>query len=98
MPQANGPVAEKAPSQIIVTESDIPDRPYVTLGDVSATVSKWTIFDHDPTREKVADALREKAAAMGADAVVLVRYGTVGIRATSWGELDGTGRAVSFKK
>jgi hypothetical protein len=33
---------------------------------------------------------------MGADAVVLVRYGTVGIGLMSWGALDGEGRAIKF--
>jgi len=34
---------------------------------------------------------------MDADAVVLVRYGTVGIGASSWVTLEGRGRAVQFK-
>ncbi len=87
----------KLPSDIIITESDITDRPYKSLGDISVTVRKITIFDSDPTQAKVADALREKAATMGADAVVLVRYGTVGIGLTSWGVMDGNGRAVVFQ-
>jgi hypothetical protein len=87
----------KAPDQVVVTEGDITDRPYRSLGDIDVTVKKWTIFDADPTREQVAKALKEKAAAMGADAVVLVRYGTVGIGFTSWGQMDGQGRAVAFQ-
>jgi hypothetical protein len=87
----------KPPDQITLTEGDITDRPYQSLGDIEVTVKKWTIFDSDPTREKVATALREKAAAMGADAVVLARYGTVGIGFASWGQMDGQGRAVVFK-
>lgn len=88
----------KTPAQVIVTENDITNRPYRSLGDIEVTVRKWTIFDADPTREKVADALREKAAEMGADAVVLARFGTVGIGAFSWGQMDGNGRAVVFQK
>jgi uncharacterized protein YbjQ (UPF0145 family) len=88
--------APKASGDVVVTENDITDRPYRSLGDISVTVSKWTLFDADPTRSQVADALRAKAAKMGADAVVLVRYGTVGIGFTSWGELEGKGRAVVF--
>ena len=90
-------LASKPPSEVIVTENDITDRPYVSLGDISVTVSKWTIFDKDPTQTMVAAALQQKAAEMGADAVVLVRYGTVGIGAFSWGEMEGKGRAVAFK-
>lgn len=88
----------KMPGAVIVTENDITDRPYRSLGDIEVTVRKWTIFDADPTQAKVADALREKAAEMGADAVILVRYGTVGIGAFSWGQMDGSGRAVQFQK
>lgn len=94
-PQA---AAAKTPAQVVVTENDITDRPYRTLGDIQVTVSKWTIFDADPTKEKVAEALQEKAAEMGADAVVLARYGTVGVSFTSWGSMDGNGRAVAFQK
>lgn len=90
--------AAKAPDQVILTEGDITNRPYRSLGDIDVTVKKWTIFDADPTRELVGKALQEKAAAMGADAVVLVRYGTVGIGFTSWGQMDGQGRAVAFQQ
>lgn len=42
--------------------------------------------------------LREQAYELGADAVVLARYGTVGVSFMSWGSLDGKGRAVQFAK
>ena len=80
------------------TWNDITDRKYVSLGDIEVTVKKWTIFDKDPTPALVDDALRAKAAQMGADAVILVRYGTVGIGFWSWGQLDGQGRAVVFQR
>lgn len=89
--------AAKAPSQVLVTEGDITDRPYTVIGDISVTVNKTTIFHPDPTREMVNDALRKEAAGKGADAVVLTRYGTVGISLMSWGSLEGKGRAVAFK-
>jgi uncharacterized protein YbjQ (UPF0145 family) len=41
--------------------------------------------------------LRKEAVKLGADAVVLVRYGTVGIGMTSWGVLHGEGRAIKFQ-
>lgn len=88
----------KPVQNVIVTENDIADRPYVAIADVEVTVKKWTIFDADPTREMVADALRKKAAEMGADAVVLARYGTVGIGLFTWGAMDGQGRAIVFKQ
>jgi hypothetical protein len=94
-----GSAATKTPvDQIVVTENDITDRRYVSLGDLSVEVAKWNIFEKDPTREQVNQALREQAAKLGADAVVLVRYGTVNITVWSWGALGGNGRAVAFEK
>lgn len=82
---------------ITVTENDITDHPYNVLGDIDVTVNKTTIFNKDPTHDQVDEKLREEAAQMGANAVVLVRYGTVGIGLASWGSLNGQGRAVKFK-
>jgi hypothetical protein len=84
--------------QIRVIEGDITDKPYKSLGDVSVTVNKVSIFNADPTREMVDQRLRAQAAKLGADAVIQVRYGTVGISALSWGSLDGKGRAIAFDK
>jgi len=60
-------------------------------------VNKTTIFHPDPTREMVTQELKNKAAEMGADAVILTRYGSVGIAFQSWGAMDGRGRAIVFK-
>ena len=84
----------KQVADIIITEADISDRPYKVVGDIEVTVNKTTIFNADPTKEMVDEKLRERAASICADAVILVRYGTVGISAMSWGSLEGTGRAV----
>ncbi len=81
---------------ILITEKDITDRAYKVLADLEVTVNKTTIFHKNPTRELVADKLREEAAKIGADAVILVRYGTVGIGLMSWGSLEGRGRAIAF--
>jgi hypothetical protein len=86
----------RAQSDIVVTEGDVTDHKYRVVGDISVNVNKTTIFDADPTREKVDEKLREEAAKLGADAVVLVRYGSVGIGLMSWGSLDGKGRAIVF--
>lgn len=94
--QATVAVAPESPTEILVIEGDITDRKYESLGDISVTVNKTTIFHDDPTPELVREKLREEAAKLGADAVVLVRYGSVGISAFSWGSLDGKGRAVRF--
>ena len=79
-----------------MTKDDITDRPYEVLGDINTTVNKTTIFHPDPTEALVDVKLREEAAKLGADAVILARYGTVGVAFMSWGSLDGNGRAVRF--
>jgi hypothetical protein len=81
---------------IVLTEGDITDRSYKAIGELEVTVNKTTLFNKDPTREMVAAKLREEAAKIGADAVILVRYGSLGISFMSWGSLDGRGRAVVF--
>ncbi|MGR0183300.1 hypothetical protein [Azospirillum aestuarii] len=94
---ASIPAKVKTPADIIVTEKDITDRNYRSLGDINVTVNKTTIFDKDPTPALVEERLKEEAAKLGADAVVLARYGTVGISFMSWGSIDGKGRAVVFE-
>lgn len=82
--------------KIQIIEGDVTDRPYKSLGDVSVTVNKTTLFNADPTREMVNNRLRAEAAKLGADAVIQVRYGTVGMGLVSWGSLDGKGRAIAY--
>lgn len=86
------------PASVLLTEEDIANRPYTVIADIEATVNKTTIFHDDPTPEMVDMKLREEAAKLGADAVIFVRYGTVGMSLVSWGSLDGKGRAVAFDK
>jgi len=96
---AGGPaLAKPAQDQVVLlTENDITDRPYRVLQDLKVTVRKQTLFSPEPTREKVAEKLRRKAAALGTDAVILIRYGTVGMGIIGWGELEGRGRAIKFE-
>jgi predicted metal-dependent phosphotriesterase family hydrolase len=82
--------------RIILTETDITDKKYESLAELEVNVNKTTIFHADPTKEDVNKKLKEEAAKLGADAVVLVRYGTVGVSLMSWGSLNGKGRAVKF--
>lgn len=91
-----GGAARKPFPAIIITEGDITNRKYVTIGDVTVFVSKNTIFDVDPTREMVRSRLQETAGELGADAVVFARYGAVGVSVFSWGSMEGKGRAVRF--
>jgi len=91
--------AGRAPTpveKIQIIEGDVTDKPYKSLGDVSVTVNKVMIFNADPTRQMVDQRLRTEAAKLGADAVVQVRYGTVGMSMVSWGSLDGKGRAIAY--
>lgn len=90
--------APTSPGSITLTEGDIADRAYSVLADLEVTVNKTTIFNSDPTRGQIDERLRQEAAKLGADAVIQVRYGTVGIGLMSWGSLDGRGRAVAFSK
>ncbi|MGI9168786.1 MAG: hypothetical protein ACR2FH_01230 [Caulobacteraceae bacterium] len=95
--EATAPRPGAAAEAILLTEDDITDRPYKAIGDIKVTVRKTTLFNKDPTRADVDAKLRKEAIKLGADAVVLVRYGTVGIGMTSWGVLHGEGRAVKFQ-
>lgn len=83
--------------KIIITEMDISDREYKILADIEVKIDKTCIFCGDPTSKEVNKELRKEAAKIGADAVILVRYGTVGITFENFGgTLNGKGRAVVF--
>jgi hypothetical protein len=85
--------------QVFVTEENV-ERAYRVLADLEVTLGSRSIFVSDPTRQMVAAKLREEAAAIGADAVIFVRYGVVGLDIGGWrgsyGRLDGRGRAIAF--
>ncbi|MDB5407720.1 MAG: hypothetical protein JWL84_2632, partial [Rhodospirillales bacterium] len=70
-------VPHKEAGAIQIFESDVTDRKYHSLGDLSVSASKFYIWQMDPTREQVNMELQKKAAKLGADAVILVRYGTI---------------------
>lgn len=83
-------------SEILLTESDVTDRKYERLGDLTVTVNKTTAFHADPTKEMVNDKLKAEAAKLGANAVIHVTYGNTGVSFFSWGSLEGKGRAIRF--
>ncbi|QSP94765.1 hypothetical protein LPB19_16595 [Marinobacter salinisoli] len=95
-PYADNPVFKVHPDKIVVTEHDIDNKRYRILDDIKAKARKTTLFHDDPTQEDVNKLLKQKASMLGADAIIFVRYGSVGIGALSWGELEGQGRAVKF--
>lgn len=86
-----------SPANVLITEDDLKEA-YTVIRDIKVTVNKTTIFNADPTKEQVNEKLRKDAALLGADAVILVRYGTVGVSLLSWGSLSGSGRAVSLAR
>lgn len=89
-------VAQTQVSDIQLTETDITDRKYESLGDISVTVNKTTVFHPNPTKEMVNEKLKAEAAKLGANAVILARYGDGGISLFSWGSLEGKGRAIRY--
>jgi hypothetical protein len=84
-------------AEILISEGDIKDRPYVALGDISAWGRSVNLLSSSPTRADVDEALRIQAAKLGADAVILVRYRYARTGLASRGKLTGEGRAVVFK-
>ena len=66
------------------------------LGNVG--LNKLTIFHPDPTREQAAQRLREEAAKLGADAVINVEIGEVGLGLLSWATRDARGQAIRFTR
>lgn len=89
--------ATKTPvAAIKITDTDVVDKKYESLGDVTVNLNKTTIFNAEPTQAMVNEKLKEKAFEMGADAVILVRYGQGGISLFSWGSLEGKGRAIRY--
>jgi len=94
---AGAAVKATDPAKVTLSEGDMANRKYISLGDVSVTVNKTTVFNKDPTRDDVNAKLREEAAKLGADAVILVRYGDGGISLMSWGSLEGRGRAIKYQ-
>lgn len=80
-----------------VFATDLPDRPYTVVGEVTAKVRKATIFSKEASQEKIYRELWERAEKLGADAVVNANYGNSHITALSWGSTTATGTAVKFK-
>jgi hypothetical protein len=84
-------------AEVLISESDIKDRSYVAVGDISAWGRSVNLLSSNPTRADVDEALRVQAAKLGADAVILVRYRYTRTGLASRGKLTGEGRAVAYK-
>jgi uncharacterized lipoprotein YajG len=73
-----------------------PERAYTQLGPIKVTVNKLTAFHPNPSVETVEEAMRKKAAALGADAIIQVDISDIHIAALSWGARTGKGIAVKY--
>jgi len=88
---------EKTISTVQILESDLTDVAYSVIGPIKAIVKKLTVFHKHPTKEQVDVVLVQKAAEMGADAVINVSY-TGGVGFTTWGYMKAEGTAVKTEE
>ena len=72
------------------------ERPHRVLGEVKASKGAKTAFSKQPEMEEGEEALRKKAAKMGADAVINVQLDR-GVSALSWKAVKGTGTAIAWE-
>jgi hypothetical protein len=91
----SAPPSATAARQVLITESNVPNRKYTELGPVEVSVQKLTLFHPNPTKERADEALVEKARSIGADAVINVKYSS-GVGLWTWGYLDAKGTGVKF--
>ncbi|MFT3722759.1 MAG: hypothetical protein QM773_04150 [Hyphomonadaceae bacterium] len=85
-----------AADQVILTESDLPNRRYIRIGPVSTTVHQKAMVTKVPEMQQLQDAMRASAFAMGADAVINVKYKMTNGMFSKEGD-TGTGTAVRFE-
>ena len=87
---------QTAPERVLVFTTDV-DQPYDVLGDLEVTVRQQGAFGEMPTKDIATRALREQAGRIGAHALVLVDFGSLGMSWWSYNELRGHGRAIRFR-
>ena len=87
---------QTAPENVLVFDHDLED-PYDVLADLEITLRQSSAFGEKPTREEAVRILRERAARIGAHALVLVDFGRQGMSMWSYNELQGHGRAIRFR-
>lgn len=81
---------------VLITEKSIPQNQYTLISPLEVSVKKLTVFDKDPTKEMANQELKKSAKAIGADAVINVRYKS-GVGFTTWGYVDAKGNGVKLK-
>lgn len=94
---ASLPAATKrAPADIQILTTDITDRKYVSLGEITVHIKRNIYADTPMSDDHARAELAKKASEIGADAVVLATYQREFVSAFSWGGIVGKGRAVRF--
>ena len=84
------------PAAIFLSNEDLPDRTYQSLGHLRVWVGRVLAVDRAQSEEELNQELRQEAARLGADAVINVRYGNRTVAEAQWLTLDATGTAVKF--
>lgn len=98
-PAAPAPAAvmhAAAADQVLLTESDLANRRFTRLGPVTAKVHQKTLITKIPEMQQLQEAMRAAAFAMGADAVINVKYKMTNGMFSKEGD-TGTGIAVRFE-
>ena len=89
-------VAKLTQKNFLIYEVDITDRPYIGLGEVSATVD--TFLPWCSVKKEVDEKLKEEAIKKDADALIFVRYKPLGASFSRLGGLEGKAQAVKFTR
>lgn len=92
----NSSTSKESRSKVLISEDSLPGRKYKEIGVIEVSVKKLTIFHKDPTKEQADEALKEKAVAIGADAVLNATYES-GVGFTTWGYMDAKGTGVKLE-
>ena len=82
-------------SRVLLLEGLIKDKKFSELGILEAEVKKRSLGTDDPTKDQVNYVLIKKAEAIGADAIMNVKY-EEGAGFTTWGYINASGIAVKF--
>lgn len=84
------------PATVSVLPTDIPDA-YDVLADIKIIARQRSAFGEKPTHAVAMRALQERAARLGAHAVVLAICGEQGMSMWSYSELRCHGRAIRLR-
>lgn len=88
--------AEVRAMRVPVIASDITNRPYRVIAEIKVNVGKATYFSRDPSEQRVYQELWERAAKVGADAVVNARYSETIPGGWTYGRRRASGQAIKF--